>query len=28
VVIDNEEQKRFFREHSFRLDLQNEVLVV
>lgn len=28
VVIDNEEQKRFFRDHGFRLDLQNEVLVV
>jgi hypothetical protein len=28
VVIDNEEQTRFFREYGFRLDLQNEVLMV
>ena len=28
VVIDNEEQKRFFRDYGFRLDMQNEVLMV
>ena len=28
IVLDNEEQKRFFREYGFRLDLQNTVLVV
>lgn len=28
VVIDNEEQKRFVRDHGFRLDLQNEVLIL
>lgn len=28
IVMDNEEQKRFFREYGFRLDLQNEVLIV
>lgn len=27
IVIDNEEQKRFYREHGFRLDIQNQVLV-